>query len=56
MKIAKYLLCAVLLTLAVMRRIYPTRKDSLGVTLYSEGGPSKVTKLEAWDMMPSNPW
>ncbi len=40
---------------AVMRRIYPTRKDSLGVVLYSEGGPSKVTTLEAWDMMPSNP-
>ena len=40
---------------AVMRRIYPTRSDSLGVVLYSEGGPTKVTKLEAWDMMPSNP-
>ena len=41
---------------AVMRRIYPTRKDSIGVTLFSKGGPTKVSTLNAWEMMPSNPY
>lgn len=41
---------------AVMRRIYPARKDSIGVALFSHGGPASVTTLEAWDMMPSNPF
>ena len=41
---------------AVMRRIYPSREDSLAVTLFSRGGPANVTTLEAWDMMPSNPY
>jgi beta-fructofuranosidase len=41
---------------AVMRRIYPSRRDSVGVALFSHGGPASVTALEAWDMMPSNPY
>lgn len=41
---------------AVMRRIYPSRKDSVGVTLFFTGGPADVRTLEAWDMMPSNPY
>lgn len=41
---------------AVMRRVYPSREDSLGVTLFSNGGPATVTTLESWDMMPSNPY
>jgi beta-fructofuranosidase len=41
---------------AVMRRIYPTRADSLGVALFSNGGPTKVPVVEAWEMMPSNPY
>jgi sucrose-6-phosphate hydrolase SacC (GH32 family) len=41
---------------AVMRRIYPSRADSIGVCLFSEGGPTRVTALEAWDLMPSNPY
>ncbi|MHC4214097.1 MAG: glycoside hydrolase family 32 protein [Planctomycetota bacterium] len=41
---------------AVMRRIYPTRKDSLSVSAFSNGGSTKVVRLEAWDMMPSNPY
>jgi len=41
---------------AVMRRIYPSREDSVGVTLFSDGGPASVKTLEAWDMMPSNPY
>jgi beta-fructofuranosidase len=40
---------------AVMRRVYPSRRDSVGVALFSKGGPARVTGLEAWDMMPSNP-
>ncbi len=41
---------------AITRRVYPTRADSVGVTLFSSGGPAKVPTLEAWDMMPSNPY
>jgi beta-fructofuranosidase len=41
---------------AVMRRIYPTRADSLGVSLFSKGGPATARTIEAWDMAPSNPW
>jgi len=39
---------------AVMRRVYPSREDSVGVVVFSNGGPAHVTALEAWDMMPSN--
>jgi sucrose-6-phosphate hydrolase SacC (GH32 family) len=41
---------------AVMRRIYPTRADSLGVSLFSQGGATKVRRVKAWDMAPSNPY
>ena len=41
---------------AVMRRIYPSRADSVGVRLFSNGGAAGATTLEAWDMMPSNPF
>ncbi|MHC4616831.1 MAG: glycoside hydrolase family 32 protein [Planctomycetota bacterium] len=41
---------------AVMRRIYPTREDSVNVVLFSKGGSVRVPRLEAWDMMPSNPY
>ncbi len=41
---------------AVMRRIYPSREDSVGVTLFSKGGPARIRKLESWEMMPSNPY
>ncbi|MBM3242173.1 hypothetical protein FJZ31_38375 [Candidatus Poribacteria bacterium] len=41
---------------AVMRRIYPKREDSVGVTLFSNGGATLVKKVKAWDMMPSNPY
>jgi beta-fructofuranosidase len=41
---------------AVMRRIYPARKDSLNVMLFSKGSSAMVKKLEAWEMMPSNPF
>lgn len=41
---------------AVMRRIYPSRPDSLGVRLFSNGAPARVRTIEAWDVMPSNPY
>ena len=41
---------------AVMRRIYPSRPDSVGVKLFSNGGPAKVHMLQAWEMAPSNPY
>jgi len=41
---------------AVMRRIYPTRADSLDVVLFSKGSSAEVRTLQAWDMMPSNPY
>jgi len=39
---------------AVMRRIYPSRADSVGVRLFSNGGDSEVHTLEGYKMTPSN--
>ncbi len=39
---------------AIVRRIYPTRRDSLGVSLFAGGGAARVRWVRAWDMMPSN--
>jgi len=41
---------------AVMRRIYPSRPDSVGLRLFSNGGAAKVKRIRVWDMMPSNPY
>jgi len=41
---------------AVMRRIYPSRPDSIGVRLFSNGGPAEVRLVQAWEMSPSNPY
>jgi len=41
---------------AVMRRVYPSREESVGVTLFSNGGPINVATLDVWDLMPSNPY
>ena len=40
----------------VTQRIYPTRPDSLGVSLFARGGSATVPTLDAWDLAPSNPW
>ncbi len=40
---------------AVMRRIYPTRSDSMGVRLFSKGGAASAT-LKAWEITASNPY
>jgi len=41
---------------AVMRRIYPSRPDSVGVSLFSTGGKTQVHALESWSISPSNPY
>jgi beta-fructofuranosidase len=40
---------------AIARRIYPSRKDSTAVKLFTRGGAVKASNIRAWDMMPSNP-
>lgn len=39
---------------AVMRRVYPTRRNSLGVSLFSRGGDAEARTIRTWQMMPSN--
>ena len=41
---------------AVVRRIYPSRADSLGVRLFSTGGDTQVHTLDAWEIAPANPF
>jgi beta-fructofuranosidase len=41
---------------AIARRIYPSHADSIGVSLFSTGGSTRVRTLEAWKIMPSNPY
>jgi beta-fructofuranosidase len=41
---------------AVMRRIYPSRADSVSVRLFSAGGETDVHTLEAYSITPSNPY
>ncbi len=41
---------------AVARHIYPSQKDSVNVVVFSKGGSTKIRKIQAWDMMPSNPY
>lgn len=41
---------------AVMRRIYPSRPDSLTVSVFARGGTAKVEQVDAWQMAPSNPY
>ena len=41
---------------AIGRRVYPGRDDSVGVALFSKGGQARFTSVNAWEMMPSNPY
>ena len=41
---------------AICRRVYPGRKDSLGITLFAEDGTAKFSNIKAWEVMPSNPY
>jgi len=38
----------------ITSRIYPTRSDSMGVTLFSRRGSAEVKSVEAWDIAPAN--
>ena len=38
------------------QRLYPTRDDSLGVALFAHGAGARVTRCDAWQMAPANPW
>ena len=40
----------------ITQRIYPSRQDSLGIRLFSEGGSIEVESFQAWEMTPANPW
>ena len=39
---------------AVARRIYPARRDSVGVRLFSKGAQGHVHTFEAWQIAPAN--
>lgn len=41
---------------AICRRVYPTRDDSVGIVLFSEGGDATFNTITAWRMMPSQPY
>lgn len=41
---------------AITRRVYPTRQDSVDVVLFAGGGEARFKRVEAWEMMPSNPF
>ena len=41
---------------AICRRVYPGKKDSLGVVLFAEGGSAMFTEVKAWEMGPANPY
>ncbi|MBI5685850.1 MAG: GH32 C-terminal domain-containing protein [Verrucomicrobia bacterium] len=41
---------------AALRRIYPCRPDSVGVSVFANGGAAKVRQVKAWQMAPSNPY
>ena len=40
----------------ITQRIYPSREDSLGIRLFSQGGSIEIESLQAWEMAPTNPW
>ncbi len=37
----------------VTQRIYPTRSDSLGVSLFARGGAVRILSLQAWSLAPA---
>lgn len=40
----------------ITQLIYPSRPDSLGVSLFASGGSVKIKSLNAWDISPTNSW
>ncbi len=41
---------------AITRRVYPTRKDSMRVVLFANGGSAQFKSVKAWEMISSNPF
>ncbi|MBK8975749.1 MAG: GH32 C-terminal domain-containing protein [Planctomycetes bacterium] len=41
---------------AVVRRVYPTRRDSRGVRLFAVGGAATATTVEVFEIAPANPF
>lgn len=41
---------------AIARRVYPTRPDSTGLSLFAEGGAAKFQNVTGWEMVPANPY
>jgi len=41
---------------AIMRRIYPTQGDSLGVSVWCKGGDITIRYVSAWEMAAANSW
>lgn len=41
---------------AALRRVYPMRSDSVGVSVFAGGGAAKLRRINAWQMAPSNPY
>lgn len=37
------------------QRLWPTRRDALGVSLFSRGGDSNASSIQVWDMAATNP-
>ena len=40
---------------AITRRVYPTQNDSLGISIFGNHG-TKIKRVQAWEMSPSNPY
>ena len=40
----------------ITQRIYPTRPDSQGISLFSTGGTANFDTLTSWTMVPTNSW
>lgn len=41
---------------ALLRRVYPVRADSVGVSAFASGGAARLREVTAWQMAPSNPY
>ncbi len=40
----------------VTQRVYPTRADSVGVSVSAQGGDARLLEAKAWNMSPTNSW
>jgi beta-fructofuranosidase len=41
---------------AVVRRMYPTRPDSTGISIFTEDASIRIRQIKSWQMAPSNAW